>query len=175
VLTNLTEIAEILGIYREGLQQTLVILPAGINGLQSAVYNTPVPSAMKLNFKAVVNDSPPCTTGFTGDRQRDPNDLSPAPPAVDAYCKEPASSPIGVRMGRNAPCPNNPAIRSRTASGCGLDFQTPADALQARQEAVRTQLEVAGENPTSKERPETATPPDPGGVEARPSAGAAGR
>jgi phospholipid/cholesterol/gamma-HCH transport system substrate-binding protein len=146
---------------RPNVQQTLVMLPTALNDLQSAIYNTPIPNAAKLSFKTVVNDAPPCTTGFLGSRQREPNDLSPAPPAVDAYCKEPSSSRIGVRMGRNDPCPNDPARRSRTASGCGLNFQSPREALRAREDAVRTQLEVAAKNPASVS--DGARPHDGGG------------
>ena len=161
LLSDLASVGRVLEVYRPNVQQTLVMLPTALNDLQSAIYNTPIPNAAKLSFKTMVNDAPPCTTGFLGSRQREPNDLSPAPPAVDAYCKEPSSSRIGVRMGRNDPCPNDPARRSRTASGCGLNFQSPREALRAREDAVRTQLEVAAKNPASVS--DGARPHDGGG------------
>jgi phospholipid/cholesterol/gamma-HCH transport system substrate-binding protein len=164
LLSDLTSVGQVLQVYLPNVRQTLVVLPTTINDLQSSVYNTPIPGAAKLSFKTLLNDPPPCTTGFLGRHQREPNDFSPAPPAVNAYCREPSDSRIGPRMGRNDPCPNNPELRSRTASGCGLNFQSPTEASTARDEAVRTQLRVASTNPTSAPRPAWAPPPDPGGV-----------
>ncbi|HEY2202884.1 MAG TPA: MCE family protein [Pseudonocardia sp.] len=167
LLSGLTPLARVLQVYQPNLRHTLVVLPTTLDDLQSSVYNSPVPGTAKLSFKTVVNDPPPCTTGFLGQRQREPNDLSPARPAVDAYCKEPADSPIGARMGRHDPCPDDPAVRSRTAAGCGLDFQDPAEAARAQEDAVRTQLEVAASNPETAPRPASAPPQDPGGVGTR--------
>jgi len=113
----------------------------------------------------VINDPPTCTVGFDGAHQRPPSDLTPARPDPNLYCKEPHDSPIGVRMGHNDPCPNNPLIRSRTASGCGLNFQSPEDAKRASDEAIDTMMEVRRHQPTSVPRPKCAPPPDPGGVE----------
>lgn len=165
LLSDLTSVGQVLKVYLPNVQQTLVVLPTTINDLQSSVYNTPIPGAAKLSFKAILNDPPPCTAGFLGRHQREPNDLSPATPASDAYCRAPADSRIGPRMGRNDPCPNKPDVRSRTASGCGLNFQSPKEALTARDEAVRTQLRVAAANPMSAPKPARAPPADPGGVE----------
>lgn len=166
LLSDLTDTAQILRVYLPSVRHTIVVLPATLNALASSGYNTPQQGAAKLNFKFVLNDPPPCTLGFDGAHQRNPEDLRIARPSPDTYCKEPHGSPIGVRMGHNDPCPNDAAIRSRTAAGCGLNFQSPGDAKRSSDEAIDHMLDVAGNQPKTAPKPQCAPPPDPGGVDA---------
>lgn len=165
LLSDLTDTAQVLKVYLPGVRHLLLVLPTTTNEVQSAFYHSPQQAGAKLNFKLVINDPPPCTVGFAGAHQRTPQDVSPGRPSPEVYCKEPHGSPIGVRMGHNSPCPNNPSILSRTASGCGLDFQSPADAKRSSDEAIGHMLEVARHQPTSAPQPRCAPPPDPGGVD----------
>lgn len=165
LLSDLTDVAQVLRVYLPNIRHTVVVLPTTINDVESSIYHTPMQGSAKLNFKFVVNDPPPCTVGFNGAHQRSPHDLTPGLPDPGSYCKEPHDSRVGVRMGHNDPCPNNPRIRSRTAAGCGLNFQSPQDAKRASDQAIDTMMEVAGRQPTSVPRPKCAPPPDPGGVE----------
>ncbi|MDT7618395.1 MAG: phospholipid/cholesterol/gamma-HCH transport system substrate-binding protein [Pseudonocardiales bacterium] len=131
LLANLTSVGQVVETYVPNVAQSLVILPVTINNLQSALNNNRgVPSGGAIDFKATVNDPPACTTGFT-DPVRDPSDLSPLNAPTDSYCKEAPDSAKEIRGARQNPCPNDPTRRAADAAGCGLDFQTPAEAAQS--------------------------------------------
>lgn len=120
---------------------------------------------VKANVRLVLNDPPPCTTGYPDPPQRrDPNDLSPRSAAVDTLCREPPGSPIGVRMARNAPCPvaspGGVATRSSNARGCGLAFQSRAEELAQRRANVAVQDDVAARNPRHRGEPQRPPGPD---------------
>ncbi|MDT7711281.1 MAG: phospholipid/cholesterol/gamma-HCH transport system substrate-binding protein [Pseudonocardiales bacterium] len=165
LLANLTAVGQVAKVYLPNIAQIITVLPTTINDMQSVIQRAPIPDAAYLNFKAVVNDPQPCTQGFV-EQQRDPSDLSPARPAAKAFCDEPADSPIGVRGTRNSPCPNGD-LRSKDASGCGLDFQTPEEAKAAEDAGIDTMMKVAAGLPTSVPRPSDAatTPPDVAGTQ----------
>jgi phospholipid/cholesterol/gamma-HCH transport system substrate-binding protein len=128
LLANLTAVGQVLEVYLPNVQQVLVILPADINDVVAAIMTSTVPGSANMDFKSTVNNPPPCQQGFLNST-RAPTDTSPAaPPTPVPYCKAPSNSSIDVRGLRNDPCPNNPSLRSATAAGCGLVFQSSADA-----------------------------------------------
>lgn len=130
LLANLTAVGQVLKIYVPNVRQILVVLPADINYVtaSSITSSAQVPHSANLDFKSTLNNPPPCQSGYPGPgAMRPPSDTSPAAaPSHTPRCQEPHGSPIGVRDGYNDPCPNNPAVRSATAAGCGLIFQASA-------------------------------------------------
>jgi phospholipid/cholesterol/gamma-HCH transport system substrate-binding protein len=163
LLHDLTNVGDVVRIYLPNVEHVVSVLPTPIHDLQSAIYGSPLQSAAKLSFKAVLNNPPACTVGFIN-RQRDINDLSPAQPQYDAFCKEPHDSAIGVRGGRNNECPNDPARRSNSAYGCGLRFQSNEDYLRSRDDATKTMLDRLAHLPTSVDPPDGAPPYNPVGL-----------
>jgi phospholipid/cholesterol/gamma-HCH transport system substrate-binding protein len=145
LLANLTAVGQVVETYLPNLEHSLVVLPATVNNLQSALNNNRgVPSGGAIDFKATVNDPPACTTGFP-DPVRDPSDLAPRNAPTDSYCKVAPDSDQEIRGVRQDPCPNDPSRRSADASGCGLDFQTPTEAARAARAAeVDLDAEEAG-------------------------------
>lgn len=167
LLSDLNRLADVAKVYLPNLRQTMIVLPTDVNLVQNAIYNTPVPGAVKIYLRvpSPLNAPPPCTRGFQGAHQRDPEDLAPTRPATGAFCDEPPDSPVAVRGSRNSPCPNDPRVRAKDAAGCGLRFQDSEQARRATEDAVRTQLDVAARLATTQPQPAGAPPPsDPGGV-----------
>jgi phospholipid/cholesterol/gamma-HCH transport system substrate-binding protein len=122
LLDNLTSIGEVTKVYAPNIQQSLVILPADINDLISAIDSSTVPDSSNVNFKMEAN--PTCTSGYSSTMRQPDNTSSKAAPAKTPYCTASQSSQLDARGARNDPCPNNPSIRSATAAGCGLEFGT---------------------------------------------------
>lgn len=128
LLANLTSVGQVLGVYLPHVRQLLVILPADINDVTAVVMDSPVPGALNADYLASVGNPPACEQGYNTPI-RDPSDTSAkAPPTPAPHCAVPADSPQDVRGDRNNPCPNNPAVRSATAAGCGLFFGDTAAA-----------------------------------------------
>lgn len=161
LLTDLSSTGQVLRVYQPNVRHLLVVFPAAVaaltsttaQGIQaSAGANPPLMSAM--GFKLTFDNPPPCTTGFDPDRVAPTDTSNSHAPPTDAYCKEPKDSPIAVRGLRNSPCPpgspTGPGSTSATASGCGLDFQTPAEAKAATDAAVQHELAVAARNPKTR-------------------------
>ncbi|HYZ57227.1 MAG TPA: MCE family protein [Streptosporangiaceae bacterium] len=148
LLANLTAVGQVLKVYLPNVRQILVVLPADINYVTaSTMTSSPsVPGSANLDFKATINNPPPCQQGYSGPgAMRPPSDTSrAAPPSPTPHCTEPQGSPIGVRDGYNDPCPNNPAIRSATAAGCGLIFQSAAAAAGTGAKGQGNRSAVAG-------------------------------
>jgi phospholipid/cholesterol/gamma-HCH transport system substrate-binding protein len=131
LLSNLTSVGRVLNVYIPNVRQILIILPAGMNLIDAATMDSGVPGSANADFVAQLNNPPGCTQGYSIP-PRDPYDTTTIPPPkTEPYCKAPANSPIDVRGERNSPCPNNPAIRSATAAGCGLYFGATAAAGSA--------------------------------------------
>ena len=128
LLANLTAVGRVFEVYLPNLRQVLVILPADINDVTAASLTSPVPGSANMDFKSTINNPPPCQQGYP-QAMRPPTDTSrAAPPSPTPYCTAPHGSALEVRGARNNPCPNNPALRSATAAGCGLIFQPGAPA-----------------------------------------------
>jgi phospholipid/cholesterol/gamma-HCH transport system substrate-binding protein len=129
LLANLTAVGQVLKIYLPNVRQILVILPAAINYITASdmTSSAEVPGSANLDFKSTFNNPPPCEQGYLGPgAMRSPYDTSrAAPPSSTPHCKTPENSP-GIRDAKNDPCPNDPAIRSATAAGCGLIFDSSA-------------------------------------------------
>jgi phospholipid/cholesterol/gamma-HCH transport system substrate-binding protein len=144
LLANLTAVGRVFEVYLPNLRQILVILPADINDVTAAIMTSPVPGSANMDFKSTVNNPPPCQQGFLKST-RPPADTSrAAPPNPSPYCTAPHSSPLEVRGARNNPCPNNPAIRSATAAGCGLNFQPAATAAGTGRKQARAHGQGGG-------------------------------
>ena len=130
LLDNLTATGQVLRIYLPNLRQSLVIFPADINDLTAVGYDSPDYGTVSAEFKLQADS--PCTTGYPQSRFRQPSDTArEAPPVKEPYCTVAHSSSQQVRGDHNDPCPNNPALRSATASGCGLDFGTAGDPAES--------------------------------------------
>jgi phospholipid/cholesterol/gamma-HCH transport system substrate-binding protein len=171
LLADLGNVSQVAEVYLPNVRNTLTVVPAMINAVQSSIFNTPIPDALRINFKAVVNDPPPCTRGFAGANQRNPTDLSPAPPETTVFCDVPHSSPQAVRGSHNAACPNDPNLRSPDAAGCGLRFQSKEEEAQALRNGLDTIMDTARNSSIASERPAGAPPPDTtGSVERQRSA-----
>ena len=128
LLANLTAVGRVFEVYLPNLRQILVVLPADINDVTAAIMTSSVPGSANMDFKSTINNPPPCQQGYP-QAMRPPTDTSrAAPPSPTPYCTAPHSSPLEVRGARNNPCPNDPALRSATAAGCGLIFQPGATA-----------------------------------------------
>lgn len=128
LLANLTSVGRVLGVYLPNLRQLLVILPADLNDVTAVVMDSPIPGALNADYMASVGNPPACEQGYHTP-MRDPSDTSAKPPPTPPpHCAVPGNSPQDVRGDRNNPCPNNPAVRSATAAGCGLFFGDTAAA-----------------------------------------------
>ncbi len=126
LLANLTAVGQVLEVYLPNVRQILVILPADVNDVTAATMTSTVPGGSSLDFKATINNPPPCQQGYP-QAMRPPEDTSrAAAPSPVPFCSAAHNSPVEVRGARNNPCPNDPAIRSATAAGCGLFFQSTA-------------------------------------------------
>lgn len=137
LLANLTAVGQVLAVYLPNVRQILVVLPADINDVVAAIMTSTVPGSANMDFKATLNNPPPCQQGFLNST-RPPTDTSrAAPPSATPHCTAPHNSPLDVRGLRNDPCPNNPALRSATAAGCGLVFQSSATEAGAGRKAAR--------------------------------------
>jgi phospholipid/cholesterol/gamma-HCH transport system substrate-binding protein len=126
LLDNLTATGQMLRIYLPNLRQFLVIFPADINDLTSEYLTSGIPGAFNNDIMLEGNNPAPCTTGYPSkSNYRQPDSTGDkAAPAKTPYCTVPHSSDQQIRGSHNYPCPNNPSLRSATASGCGLDFGT---------------------------------------------------
>lgn len=130
LLDNLTAVGQVLKVYLPNLRQILVIMPAAINYLTASAVSSSaqVPNSANLDLKSTFNNPPACQQGYPGPGAvRPPSDTSQAaPPSPTPHCTTPQNSPVGVRGTKNDPCPNDPALRSATAAGCGLVFDSSA-------------------------------------------------
>lgn len=125
LLANLTSVSQVTDTYIPNLKQLLVILPADINDLTSAIDSSPISGAVNVNFKTEAEN--PCTQGYQQD-MRSPADTShAAAPNPIPTCTAPQGAQVDARGAREDPCPNNPSIRSGTAAGCGLYFGDTAE------------------------------------------------
>lgn len=126
LLANLTSVGQVLYTYIPQIQTTLVTYPALVARGYSAL--SAFDGAAKLDLKANINNPPPCITGYipVTDR-RDPSDSDMIKTPETLHCSLANSAIEGVRGARNSPCPNDPARRSSTPAGCGLEFKGASD------------------------------------------------
>lgn len=133
LLANLDSTAQVLRVYLPGLRQFLVIFPADLNDLAAETLDTPYPgNSYNADVMMQQNDPPACTSGYLKPPWRRPDDTAAKrAPDPTPYCAVPHDSVQAVRGAHNFPCPSDPALRSASAAGCGLDFGTPASASPA--------------------------------------------
>lgn len=160
LLSDTAEVGDVAEVYLPNIRASIIALPTLVNYIESSLYNSPVPGTLKIFIRAMLNDPPPCTRGFQGAHQRNPDDLSAAPPFVGVGCNVPRDSSIAVRGTHNAPCPNHPGSGSKDAAGCGLNFQSPEQAKRAQDSAIATMLDVARKSPRNLPQPAGAPPAD---------------
>ncbi|HWJ10895.1 MAG TPA: MlaD family protein [Nocardioides sp.] len=123
MLSELADLGEVLKVYRDGIEHILIVLPAVTTSMTSAVpvnQRTKERSVANLWFKLGF-DPPTCTKGFEHAASiRNPDDLSPAEPPANSWCKVKADDVRASRGARNSPCPNGGT--GATARICGLVF-----------------------------------------------------
>lgn len=141
LLTSLTQVGEVASIYDASLRHILTVLPGVANGFQTALNVSPLPGSVSLFARSVVNDPPPCVTGFV-QKRRQPQQLEPIRPPTKVYCQVDRSSDQAVRGARNYPCPDG-VRRGPDAASCGLQFDTPSDVKKVQDEALDTQVDAA--------------------------------
>jgi phospholipid/cholesterol/gamma-HCH transport system substrate-binding protein len=127
VLANLVTVGDVAAVYRDNLEQLLVLLPQGAAAVQaSGVANRNTKQDYNgafLSFNLNLNLPPPCTTGFLPIQQQRAAAFEdyPPPPVGDLYCRVPQDSPLNVRGARNTPCVEKPGKRAPTAKMCDSD------------------------------------------------------
>ncbi|MFC9892742.1 MCE family protein [Nocardia sp. NPDC127579] len=122
LLNNLVGLGQVGVTYHAGLEQILVVFPPLIAAFKTIIRGPAKYGAM-VDFQAVVNDPPACTTGFLPpDQRRSPADLSFIDSPSGLYCKVPQDSPISVRGIRNTPCAEFPGRRAPTPELCRTGF-----------------------------------------------------
>lgn len=154
LVANLMSLGEVGVVYNQGVEQILVLYPALVSGLVTAINGAKSDNEIKVDFNLQINETPPCTTGFlpAADR-RSPADLSVPAQVNGLYCKVAQDSQIATRGARNLPCMEYPGRRAASPELCASGDYTPI-----------------GENP-----PDTSEvgPPgnNPGAYNVRPSSG----
>jgi phospholipid/cholesterol/gamma-HCH transport system substrate-binding protein len=127
VLANLVTVGDVAAVYRDNIEQLLVLLPQGAASIQAvgvANRNTKQDYVGGfLSFNLNINLPPPCTTGFLPIQQQRSAAFEdyPPPPPGDVYCRVPQDSPLNVRGARNTPCVGKPGKRAPTAKICESD------------------------------------------------------
>src|SRR5699024_4311020 len=82
--------------------QILVLYPALVSSLITAIEGARDDGEIKVDFNLQINETPPCTTGFLpAEDRRSPADLTVPPLINDIYCKVPKDSQHTVRGARN--------------------------------------------------------------------------
>jgi phospholipid/cholesterol/gamma-HCH transport system substrate-binding protein len=173
LLANLVSVGKVAVVYRNDLEQLLVLLPQSTQELQAvflANLNTKQPyKGFYLAFNTNLNLPPPCTTGFLpAQQQRSPTfEDYPDRPAGDFYCRIPQDAPFNVRGARNIPCETVPGKRAPTVKLCesdqpyvplnnGMSWKGDPNATLSGQDIPQ---QIPGRAPDSSPRP--AAPPLP--------------
>ncbi|WP_054816570.1 MCE family protein [Nocardia arizonensis] len=122
LLTNLVSLGQVGVTYHAGVEQLLVVFPPLIAALRTAIRG-PVQYGAMVDFMAVINDPPACTTGFLpANQRRSPSELNAVDTPPGLYCKVPQDSPIEVRGIRNTPCAEFPGVRAPTPELCRTGY-----------------------------------------------------
>ncbi len=127
LLRNLVSVGQVAVTYHAGLEQLLVVLPPLIAALETIIRG-PMEYGVLVDFMAVVNDPPACTTGFLPpDQRRSPSELDSIDTPPGLYCKVPQDSPVAVRGIRNTPCMEVPGVRAPTPELCRTGYVPEGD------------------------------------------------
>jgi phospholipid/cholesterol/gamma-HCH transport system substrate-binding protein len=121
--TNLRTTGKVLGVYRPGIEQILTTYPIVMAWEQ--VFSNPK-GGRGLHAAINLQADQGCTTGFHGERLRNPEDLSDKDAEPNTYCKVPHNDPRLVRGVRNIPCAEGDVgMRAATVLEClGKDPNT---------------------------------------------------
>lgn len=126
LVANLVSVGEVGVVYNRSIEQLLVIYPALVSSLITAIEGARDTGEIKVDFNLQINVPPPCTTGFLpADQRRSPADLSVPPLINDIYCKVPMDSQTTVRGARNLPCMEYPGRRAASPAECAADDYVP--------------------------------------------------
>ncbi len=129
LMANLASIAEVGLVYRDDIEQFLVLLPQLVSieqGAFMANVNTNQPyKGAYLSFNLNLNLPPTCTTGYLPAQQTRGAALQDYPERApgDLYCRVPQNSSFNVRGARNFPCETRPGKRAATVKMCESDEQ----------------------------------------------------
>ncbi|HEX4189453.1 MAG TPA: MlaD family protein [Marmoricola sp.] len=119
LLTNMVTTSQVAQAYLPGIEQTLVLLPAGVAGYESALLPYKKSGAVLLDFKLNANSPPACTTGFIPkDQWRDPRITAPTTTPAGIHCTLPHNSISEVRGAHNYPCALYPGVRAASIDEC---------------------------------------------------------
>ena len=126
LVANLVSVGEVGVVYNRSIEQLLVIYPALVSSLITAINGAKDTGEIKVDFNLQINETPPCTTGFlpAADR-RSPADLSVPPLINGIYCKVPEDSQTVVRGARNLPCMEYPGRRAASPAECAANNYQP--------------------------------------------------
>ncbi|MFD0361684.1 MCE family protein [Nocardia sp. GCM10030253] len=122
LLRNLVSVSQLAVTYHAGVEQLLVVFPPLIAALETIIRG-PMEYGVMVDFMAVINDPPACTTGFLpANERRSPSELDSIGTPPGLYCKVPQDSPIEVRGIRNTPCMEFPGVRAPTPELCRTGY-----------------------------------------------------
>jgi phospholipid/cholesterol/gamma-HCH transport system substrate-binding protein len=123
LLSNTRSTLEPVEAYHANLEQSLVIYPALLARIQSALNPRAPFGDVKLDLTSTVNNPGSCSEGYLPvNRRRSPANTNIRKVNGWAHCQPPGSSPEGIRGLRNLPCPNS-SRRAATPAECGLVFR----------------------------------------------------
>ena len=126
LVANLVSVGEVGVVYNRSIEQLLVIYPALVSSLITAINGAKDTGEIKVDFNLQINETPPCTTGFlSAEERRSPADLSVPPLINGIYCKVPEDSQTVVRGARNLPCMEYPGRRGASPAECAANNYTP--------------------------------------------------
>lgn len=121
LLADLTTTGQVVKTYLPGVEQTLVLYPALVAALQSAMLGPGAePGTIHLELRPNVGQPPNCLEGFLPiNEQRDFNDETPRKNIPkNLHCRVPHDDPRAVRGARNTPCLNAPGRRAASVEEC---------------------------------------------------------
>lgn len=127
IMANLAGVGEVAVVYRDNLEQLLVVLPAATAGGQATLLpqrNTKQAyRGLNMSFNLNLNLPPACLTGFLPPQQMRSPSLEDHPdrPDGELYCRIPQDSALNVRGARNYPCETRPGKRAATVKLCESD------------------------------------------------------
>ena len=126
LVANLVSIGEVGVVYNRSLEQLLVIYPALVSSLITAINGAKDTGQIKVDFNLQINETPPCTTGFLpAEDRRSPADLTVPPQINGIYCKVAKDSTMTVRGARNLPCMEFPGRTGASPEECRTDNFVP--------------------------------------------------
>lgn len=126
LVANLVSVGEVGVVYNRSIEQLLVIYPALVSSLITAINGAKETGEIKVDFNLQINETPPCTTGFlSAEQRRSPADLTVPPLINGIYCKVPQDSQTTVRGARNLPCMEYPGRRGASPAECAANNYVP--------------------------------------------------